>query len=187
MHKRFIVLLGVFLVSCVPSVAQTPASHILLAQAHIAPVMTMLRTASTPLPAPSFVLFHDAGESPAPASLPFAGAYERDQSLARLLHLENVKTLFFTQSNLPLVQLWGGRLQLDAFQSTLRQQDAQTGPPGNGGTQDFRPSRQTCLCGPLSVPLSGFSLSFHFGHDSRTGRPTQVWGRVTRFVGTVLN
>ena len=57
--------------------------------------------------------------------------------------MRKVKTLFLMQSSLPLVQLWSGRLQLDAFQNTLHIQNQR------------------------SVHLSGLSVSCHLvGGDS---------------------
>jgi hypothetical protein len=163
MHKRFMLLLGIFLGGHEPAVAQTPAPQIVLAQERVAPTMAMLRTIPTPSPAASFLLSQDPGKSSTHFSRLFTGAYERNHSLERLPHVEEVKTLFFKQSSLPLVQLWSGRLQLDAFQNTLNIQN------------------------PRSVHLSGLSVSFHFGGDARTGRPTQAWGFLSRIVGTVLN
>jgi hypothetical protein len=164
-YKRFIVLLGIFLGSHAPAVAQTPAPQIVLTQERVAPTtMAMaLRTISIPLPAASFLLSRDPGKSPAHFSRLFAGAYERDNRLERLPKMEEVKTLFFTQSSLPLVQLWSGRVQVDAFQNTLHIQN------------------------PHSVHLSGLSVSFHFGRDTRTERPTQTWRCLSRIVGTALN
>jgi hypothetical protein len=101
--------------------------------------------------------------------------------------MERVKNLLFTQVNLPLVQLWGGRLQLDAFQSTLHIQDVQLGLTGYGGTQGFRSARQSYYGGPNSVRFSGLRLSFHFGGDARAARPTEVLRRLTRIVGHLLN
>jgi hypothetical protein len=187
MHKRFIVLLAMFVGSQVPAQAQTPASQIVLAQEHVAPVVTMFRTVSTPLSASSFLVSQDSGKSPARFSLLFAGAYERDRSLERLPQMEEVRTLILKLSSLPLLQLWGGRLQLDAFQSTVHSQIVQLGPLDYGNMQGFRAPRHSYPGGPRSVHLSGLSLSFHFGRDSRTSRPTQVWRRMTRFVGAVLN
>ena len=186
-HKGFILLVGMFLGSRVPAIAQTPAPQIVLAQERAVPTMTMLRAVSTALPTASFLLSQDPGKSPAPFSLVFAGAYERDHSLEYLPPTEKVKTLLFTQSSLPLVQLWDKRLQLDAFQSTLSIQNVQFGPLGYGGAQGLRSPRQSYPGGLGSVRLSGFSLSFHFGRDARTGRPPQVWRRMTRIVGNVLN
>lgn len=185
MHKGFILLLGMFLGSRASEAAQIPKPQIVLAQAHIQPAMTMHRTVEPPLSAPSFLLYPDHGKSPAHFSLLPAGAYERGLNLERLPPIEEIKTLILEQSSLPLVQLGGGRFQLDAFQSTLHSQNVLLGPLGP--MQGFRSPRQSCPGGPCSVHLSGLSLSFHFGRDSRTGPPTQAWRRMTRFVGAVLN
>jgi hypothetical protein len=44
-------------------------------------------------------------------------------------------------------------------------------------------SNRKAECGPFY----GFSLSFHFRRDARTGRPTQAWRCLSRIVGTVPN
>jgi len=176
-----------FLGSHVPVAGQTPAPQIVLAQERIAPTMTMLRTVSTPLPAASFLLSQDPGKSPAHFSSLFAGAYGRDQTLEHLLPMEKIKTLFFTQLSLPLVQLWGGRLQLDAYQSTFHIQNVPLGALGPRGTQSSPSPRQSYPGGPGSVHLSGLSLSFYFGRDPHAGRPIEVWRRLARIVGAVLN
>jgi hypothetical protein len=187
MYKRFILVLGMFLGSHVPVAGQIPAPQIVLAQEHGVQIMTMHQTVSIPLPSASFLLSQDPGKSPALFSLLFTGAYERYHSQQHLSPMDKVKTLTLTQSSLPLFQLWGGRLQLCAFQSTLHSQNVQLGPLGYGGMEGFHPTRQSYPGGPLSVHFSGFSLSFHFGRDSRTKHPTQAWRRMTRFVATVLN
>ncbi len=101
--------------------------------------------------------------------------------------MDQVKTLTLTQSSLPLFQLWGGRFQLGAFQSTRHMQNVQLGPLGYGGMEGFRPPRQSYPGGSRAVHFSGLSLSFHFGRDARTRHAAQGWGRITRFVGTILN
>jgi hypothetical protein len=185
MYKPFVALLGMLLGSHAPAAAQTPAPQLVLAQERAGPTMAMLPTVSTALPG-SIVLSQDTGKSPARFNRLFVGAYESDPSLGQLLPMERVKNLLFTQVNLPLVQLWGGRLQLDAFQSTLHIQDVQLGLTGYGGTQGFRSARQSYYGGPNSVRFSGLSLSFHFGGDARAA-PTEVLRRLTRIVGNVLN
>jgi hypothetical protein len=187
MHKRFIVLLGIFLGSHVPAVAQAPSPQIVLAQERVAPTLTMFRAVSTPRPTASFLQYRDRGKSPVHFGGVFPGAYERDLSVVRLPATEEFKTLFFTQSSIRLVQLWGGRLQLDAFQSSLHLQNMQFGASAASGPQYFRPQRQSYLGGPRSVDSSGISLSFHFGRDARTVRPTQAWQCLSRIIGTVLN
>ena len=187
MHKRFILLLGVFLGSHVPTAAQTPVPQIALAQEHVAPIITMHPTVSSFFPVASFSLSQDSGKSNAHFNPLFAGAYERDYSLEHLSPMDEVKTLTLTQSSLPLIQFWGGRLQLDAFYSTFHIQNVQLGPFGNGDMRGSRLPRQSYLGGPGSVQLSGLSLSFHLSRDARTGHPAQAWRRLSRIVGTVLN
>ncbi len=157
---------------------QSGSAQIVLAQVHVAPAMTMEPTAamplsmplSTPLLAASFRPSVDAAKTPAPLIQVFAGPYEPGQSMAQLLPMEEFRTVFFTRSSVPLAQAWSGRLQLGAFQSTLRVQNLQLFPAG-----------------PRSIHSSGFSLSFHFGRDARTGLQTQAWRYLSRIVGTVLN
>jgi len=190
MYKPFIVLLGIFLGSHRPVVAQTPPAESVLAQEHVAPVISILPTSilptvSTALPAFSFLLFTDP-KSSAHFSRQLAGAYQRDFSLDRLLPINEVRSLILTQSSLPLVQFWGGRLELDAFQSTFI---FRTGLSlvGTGGMRDSRLSGQNYTGGPRSVHLSGLSLNLRFGRDARIGHSAQLWRRLTGMVGAVLN
>jgi hypothetical protein len=185
-YRRLIVLLGMFLGSYVPVAGQTLAPQIVLSEEHIAPVITTLRTVSIPLPAASFLRPQDLGKSPAYFGLPFAGAYESYDGLLHLSQMVKVKSLMFTSSNLPLVQFWNGRFQLEAFQSTVHMENTQLGPSAYGGIAGFRVPRQNYLGGPLSVHFTGFALSFHFGQDSRTRRPTHPWRLMKQFVGGVL-
>ena len=184
--KRVVVLIGMLLGSHAPAAAQMPAPQYVQAQERAAPTMAMLPTVSTALAAPSRLVYQDPGNSPAHFNRLFVGAYERDPSLGQLLPMERVKNLLFTQVNLPLLQLWGGRLQLGAFQSTLHIQNVQLSPLGYAGTQDFRSGQQGYSGGPRSVRLSGLSLSYHFGGDVRAGRPTEVLRRLTRIVDNAL-
>jgi hypothetical protein len=187
MYKRFILLLGMFLGSHAPMAGQTPVPQIVPTQEQSTRIMMAAWTVSIPLPTPSLPLSQDHVKFPAHFSLLFAGVSQRDPNLEHFSPMDEVKTLTLTQSSLPLFQLWGGRLLLGAFQSTLHSQNVQLGPLGYGGMEGFRPTRQSYPGGPPSVHFSGFSLSIQFGRDSRTGHPTQAWRRLTRFVGTVLN
>src|SRR6202047_82614 len=131
MHKRFILLLGLFL-----------ASHV-LTQDRIAPIMTIVPTVRVPLLTASFLLPDNPGKSAPHFSYLFAGAYEPNQGLddpKNLSPMHEVKTLILTQSLLPLAQLWDGRMRLDGFTSTLH---VQLGPSAGGRVQDFRSPRQS--------------------------------------------
>ena len=98
--------------------------------------------------------------------------------------MEEVKNLILAMSSLPLVQLWGGRIQLYAFQSTPHIQNFQLGLLGYGGMQGSLPPAQSYLGGTRSTRLS---ISFHFGRDGRTERTNHVWRNLSQIVGTVLN
>jgi hypothetical protein len=191
MRKRFILLLGLFLVSRVPAAAQTPDPQIVPARDRIAALVTVLPTAPAPLFAASLLPPEYPGKSAAHFGYPFAGTYERDQGLQGLQGLvslspvREVKTLCLTQSLLPLVQFWGGRLRLDGFTSRLHMQNMQLGASAAGGLQDFRLPRQSYPGGPRSVNLYGISLSFHFGRDAQIGRPIQIWQRLARIRAAV--
>jgi hypothetical protein len=130
--------------------------------------MMTVQTVPAPSLAASFLRPEGPGKSAAHLSYPFVRAYEPDQSLQGLKSLSpmrEVKTLFLTQSSLPLMQVWGGRLRLDGFTSRIQMQNVQLGPSAAGRLQDFRPQRQAYSSGLRSVGLYGLSLSFHFGRD----------------------
>jgi hypothetical protein len=170
MHKRFILLLGVVLANYAPMAAQAPAPEIARAQERIAPIMTTVRMVPTALPAPSFARSENFGKSAAAHfGCMFAACYEREPSLKSLSPMNKVKTLFLTQSSLPLVQLWGGRLRLSGFTSRLHMQNVQLGPAGAGGLLDFRPPRQGYPGGPRSISLYGVNLAFLLGETRRYG------------------
>jgi hypothetical protein len=189
MHKPFILLLAVFLSSHGPAVAQTPTPRFVLANEHenVAPSAPMLSKVTSLLPAASFLLSQDPGKPNAHLSLLSTGAYARDYSLEHLSPMDDVRTFILTQSNLPLVRLWGGRLQLDAFQSTLHVQNAQLGAFGMGGMRGSRFLGESYPGGLRSVHLSGISLSFYFSRDARTGHPAQLLRRLTRSIVAVLH
>ena len=109
-------------------------------------------------------------------------AYAPSQNLSALSPMTEVETLFVTQSRLPLMQLWHGRLHFDGFTSELHTQNVQLGPSGGAGLQDFHPARQRYPCEPRSVHLYGLSLSFHFGPTSQTAGSTHIWRRLARIV-----
>jgi hypothetical protein len=140
--------------SQVPTAGQIPAPRIVLAQKPVAPVITVFRAESTPLLAPSLLLSQDRENSLAHTSLRYLRPDERDLGLERLSPVTEVKTFILTQLSLPLVQFWDGKLELDAFQSTLRIQNVQFDALGYGAMRDFRLSQQNFPGGSRSVHLS---------------------------------
>ena len=181
-YKPFILLLGVFLGSY-RTVAQTPTAPIVLAQEQVAPIIiSILPAVSTPLPAFSFLLSQRLEKSNVHFSFPLAGAYQHDYRLDHLSPMDEVKTLVLTQSSLPLAQFWGGRLQLDAFQSTLSIPNGLV-----GGMRGCRLAGQNYPGALRSAHLSGLSLSFRFEREARTGHPVRLWQRLTQALDAVLN
>jgi hypothetical protein len=187
LQKRFIALLGMILWSHVALAGQTSVPQLVPAQEPSAPIVTMHRPVAAHLRAARFLLYQDPRIIPVHFGLVFAGAYEGDLILQHLLPMDETKTLTLTQSLLPLVRFWGGRLQLDAFQSTLHSQNLQFGASGDGGLGGFRGLRQGYPGGAFSAHFSGLSLSFHFGREARTRPPIQLWRHMTRIVSAVLN
>ena len=99
-------------------------------------------------------------------------AHNPDRSLDRLSPVVSNKTMFVSQSLLPLVQFWSGRLQLGASESTLHMENFIVSLGHLGSSR--------------SVNHYGVSVAFQFGRGAQTGRPTQVWRRMTQLVGAVL-
>ena len=153
---------------------QIPAARIVHAQKTVAPPITVFRAESTPLLAPSFLPSQDRENTLAYSSLRFPGPVERDLGLERRSPVIKTKTLILTQVSLPLVQLCDGKLELDAFQSTLRIQNVQFG------------AQQNFPGGSRSLHFSGLSLNFHFGQVEPTQRPKQAWRYVPRIAATLL-
>ena len=88
--------------------------------------------ATTPLAPASFLLTQGTGKHNGQFSLTLAGAYARDLNPDELSPMDETKTLTLTRSSLLLVQLWGGRMQVGAFQSTLHMRNVPLSPFDNG-------------------------------------------------------
>lgn len=138
-------------------------------------------------PADSFWVYQNSGSSPVYISRLFAGDYEFDRNTEGLLPTQEVKTLFYTRSSMPLVQLWGGRLRLDGFMGTINMQNVQLGPSGSGGLRDFRPPREISPHGPRSIDLYGVSVNIHLGRDASMERPPEVRRTLSKLIGNILS
>lgn len=166
---------------------QISALWIAPTQKPVGPVVRVFSAESKTLLAPSFLLSQDRENTFAHMSLRLSGLDEREQALVRLSQVTKVKTLILTQVSLPLFQLWGGKLELEAFQSTLRIQNVQFGALGFSVMPESGLSQQSFPGGSRSVHLSGISLNFNFGRVEETRRPTRVWKCVPRIVAALLN
>ena len=169
MQHRLILVVGVLLSSCLSAEAQTPFTT---PQTRPEPTVAVLPVPPTrTLP----TVFQSVQLSIRPVthlSDFLNAAHNPARSLDRLSPVVSNKTLFVSQSLLPLVQFWSGRLQLGASKSTLHM-------------ENFIVSLGY-LGSPRSVDHYGISLAFQFGCATRTGGPTQVWRRMTQLVGGLL-
>jgi len=79
----------------------------------------------------------------------------RHLNLDSLSPLQETKTLFETQSRLPVAQVWGGRLQVNLFMGTLRTRNFVLGPLSpNDASQRARQLSSASLYGVgVSLPL----------------------------------
>jgi hypothetical protein len=119
MFRRFIALLGPVLGSYMAAAAQRPLQQIATVPELPVPTLTApLRTLPAPLPASAFLLQNPTGFT-VHFTFPIAEDRDRDHSLASILPIEHMKTVFVTESHLSFAQIWGGRLQLGCFVSTL--------------------------------------------------------------------
>ena len=173
MCKPFILLPVLLLCLHAPAAAQIHAPQMILAQEPLPPIVRL---------ASAFVLPPHHTEESSGHFLPIvAGAFEGNYTLERLAPIEEVKTSLLTQWRLPLIQLWGGRLQLDGYMGSLKTQNTQLGPLSHSAPQYFRLSRQSYVGAPRSLDLYGVSLSWHFGSE-HAERPSQIWQRLARIV-----
>jgi hypothetical protein len=177
MHNQLILVVAVVLSSCLPGEAQTLATQAFLARASPETATMSVRASPTHLP----LNFSLASRLPRTAVAQFTDipADQRDSSLESRLQIEEVKTLFVTESRLPVVQFWRGSLQLDGFDSSLHMQNIQLGPSGSGG---LPPSHDQAGVSS-SVGLDGISLGFRFGRDAQTKRPPQTWRCLAWIIG----
>lgn len=100
---------------------------------------------------------------------------QTDESLDLRSPMQEVKTLFATQSRVLFVQFWGGRIQISEIGGTLNMQNVILGPSGSDGLLDYHPPRRNEPDLPRSITFNGFSVRFQLGRNVRTERRAEVW------------
>src|SRR5713226_6183978 len=111
MQRQLILVVGVLLSSCLPAEAQTLTTQDFLPQARPEPTMAVFR-AQPSHPLPTVLRSVQLSTKPvAHLSVLQFTAYSPDRSLESLSPVESNKTLFVSQSLLPVIQFWSGRLQ----------------------------------------------------------------------------
>ncbi|MGC1686453.1 MAG: hypothetical protein WA734_12595 [Candidatus Acidiferrales bacterium] len=116
---------------------------------------------------------------------PVASTYIDERTPVILPRFEEIRTLFMSQSRLPVMNFAGGHVRLAGFGSTLAMGNVELGPSGAGGLLDFHPWRHYQPGDPRSFGSYGVSLGFHVGRDSQAGQTREIWRYVTRFLEDV--
>ena len=165
----FLALLAVPATVLARPIPQDSGARLVLAREHVAPTVTVHLPASLTLFTAPSLQYHAVSNSPSRVDLSYSGTNEPLQNINSLVAMENVRTVFFTETRFPLLELYGGRLRFDAFQNTLHIQNVQPGPSA-----------------VRSLHFSGLSLNFHVGHIAGTGRPVHTWRRLSQIVDTAL-
>jgi len=180
MYQRFLVVLGIVLVSYVPAAAQQPAKQIAMVVEPSAPAIRAPRQTlpATP-PVFSFSLLQEPTGPSFRLAFPTAKAYEPDRSLRSAFQIADTRTMFVTESRLPIAQFWGGRLKLEGFMSTLRMGNIVPGP--SASREALRANAP--YGATRSVDLYGVSLRIPFGRDEDSRGSTHLWRRLSRIVG----
>jgi hypothetical protein len=178
---HFILVIGLVMGSCLPEDAQTPAEQIFLAQAAPSPMMLLFRASPPNYSSPAVLLtIVLRTKSLGRFTRISTATYEPERSLENRFSIAVDRTPFVTESSVSVAQVWGGRLQLEGFGSTVGRQYVQFGPSGIG--QDFRPPSHDQAGVDRSVDLYGLSLRLDFGKVP-TGRPTRIWRCLGWIVG----
>lgn len=181
MFRRFIALLGLVLGSYMAAAAQRPWQQIATVPELPVPTLTApLRTPPAPLPASAFLQLQNPTGFTVHFTFPIAKDRDRDHSLASILPIEHMKTVFVTESHLSFAQIWGGRLQLGCFVSTLH-----TGNIVLGASTPSREALRSPGHFDTTPPVSmyGIRLSFVFGSRTDSGRRANLWRSLSQVVG----
>jgi hypothetical protein len=181
LFRRCNVLLGLVLGSYMAAAAQRPLQQVATVPELPVPKLTApLRTLPAPLPASAFLPLQNPTVFTVHFTFPIAEDRDRDHSLASILPIEHMKTVFVTESHLSFAQIWGGRLQLACFVSTLH--------TGNIVLGASAPSREAVRSpghfdATPPVHMYGIRLSFVFGSSKDSGRRTNLWRSLSQVVG----
>ena len=99
----------------------------------------------------------------------------RAQNPDSLSPFQETKTLFATESRVPVAQIWGARLQVNFFVATLYTRNIMLGPLASN--EAFRRTRQL-----RSVDLFGIGVSVPLGRGARGEGSRSLWRTVSRIV-----
>lgn len=94
--------------------------------------------------------------------------YKSSHTLEDLLPVRTNDTAFVSQSRVPLAHLWGGRLQIAGFASTIKMENVLLGPAGESALQSLRFAQQARFSAARSIDLYGVSVGFRWTPPAET-------------------
>lgn len=160
MRNQFLLVIGLAMGSCLPAAAQTSREQIFLAQPPSGPMMLLVR----PPPhysLPTVFLTTNRPRKPHGRSARISAAtYAPERSFENRFSILVNRTPFLSESSVPIAQLWGGRLQLEGFDSTCQRYPQFE---LSNVAHDYPPPSHDQAGMYRSVDLQGVSLRFQLG------------------------
>lgn len=102
-------------------------------------------------------------------------SYRSTPTLEELLAVKTNDTVFVSQSRVPLMHLWGGRLQIAGFTSTVKMENVLLGPASQGALQSLRLTQQARFSAARSIDLYGVSVGFRFTPPAEKAGRAAIW------------
>ena len=124
--------------------------------------------------APADDVFRDSQAIPQHPIWRFA-TYKASPSLQDLLSVKTNDTVFVSQSRVPLVRLWGGRLQISGFTSTVKMEDVMLGPAAETAVQSLHLTQQARFSAARSIDLYGVSVGLRSKPSTETSGRAPIW------------
>lgn len=159
MRNQFILAIGsigLLMVSCLPARAQTFANQIFLARSPSEPMM-LFRLPPPRYSSPTLLLtINKPPKFPGHVTRISTATYAPGPSLESRFSIVEDRTPFVTESRVPVARFWGGRLQLEGFDTTCRRY-----PQLSGMAHDYPPPTHDQAGMHRSFDIQGISLQFN--------------------------
>jgi hypothetical protein len=172
-RRLVLVLLGLTLSFSARAGGQNPEHRIALRQSPASPTLVSPPGHALPLTS-SVLLIQRQGQFHDGYSFRITANY-RLQDADSLFPFHETKTLFATESRVPVAQIWGARLQVNFFAVTLYTRNVMLGPLASNEALP-RPRQLR------SVDLYGIGVSVPLGRDARWEDSKRLWASLSRIV-----
>lgn len=102
-------------------------------------------------------------------------SYKPNRTLEDRLSLRTNDTVFVSQSRVPLVHFWGGRLQIAGISSTVNMENVLLGPAAQGALQSLRFTQQARFSAAHAIDLYGVSVGFRWTPSDEVAGRAPIW------------